>query len=99
MKWLVTYLRGKRNRTVRKTSDSKVFPFTDLRVPIMLVEDDQVTIANSITDKILLLGKVGETDSGVLLAPWPGRHRTDVFVIDEPDYMRMQTILSENLKQ
>jgi hypothetical protein len=64
----------------------------------MLVENNQVTIANSVTDKILLLGKVGDTDS-VLLAAWPGRYRTDVFLVDEPDYMRMQAVLSENLKQ
>ncbi len=98
MKWLLTYLRGNQYRPIRKTSDSKTFPFADLRVPIMLVENGQITIANSVTDKIFLLNKVNTTDS-VLLAAWPGRTRQDVFVIDKLDMIRMQRVLSENVKQ
>ena len=90
----VVYVRGSQEKEPRKSSDSRNFPFTDPRVPIMMIAEnrDTVRIANGTSDKLTLLRQVGEKD--VLLAAWPGRKLQDVFIIDKDDYYRMETILS-----
>ncbi len=90
----VVYIRGGQEREPRKSSGSRNFPFTDPRVPIMMVSEnrDTIRIANGMQDKLKLLRQVGENE--VLLAAWPGRKRQDVFVIDEDDYYRMEQILN-----
>ncbi len=90
----VVYVRGSEEREPRKSSDSRNFPFTDPRVPVMMITEDrdQVRIANGTADKLMLLRQVGEKD--VLLAAWPGRKLQDVFIIDKDDYFRMEQILS-----
>jgi len=90
----VVYVRGNREVEPRKSSDSQRFPFTDVRVPIMSVKNGggEILIANGTQDKLRLLRQAAPDD--VLLAPWPGRKRQDVFVIDKEDYGRMEQILS-----
>lgn len=90
----VVYVRGAQESEPRKSSDSRNFPFTDPRVPIIMIAENRnkIRIANGTANKLMLLRQVGEKD--VLLAAWPGRKLQDVFIIDKDDYYRMETILS-----
>lgn len=87
----ITYLRGGKNLPPRKTSESRTFPFTDVKVPVILVQDDRIRVANSVTDKLTLLRQCGEED--ILLAAWPGKTRQDIFEIDVEDFWRMEQTL------
>ena len=87
----VTYLRGGKNLPPRKTSGSRTFPFTDVKVPVILVQGDKIRVANSVSDKLMLLRQCRDEDT--LLAAWPGRTRQDIFVVDEEDFWRMEQTL------
>ena len=80
---------------VRKASKSAEFPYKDVRVPFILVPGKPaggtVVIASHAIDKLLLLGDYEEGD--LVLAPWPGRNRQDVFVID--DILKAKYALTE----
>ena len=85
--WIGNYLRGNKLVEMRRTSEKKPgrFPFGDLRVPIILVGERTILIANGIEDKIRLL-ELAEENACILLAAWPGRMSQDIFLLDNRQY-------------
>ena len=94
----VNYLVAGRSRKPRRSAKSEHFPFADPRVPLILISDGQVLIANSNADKLRLM-RMSDPKKDTMLAAWPGEYRQDVFIVDESDYYRMEQILVENSRQ
>ena len=81
------YLRGGKMIDMRRTSEKKpgVFPFDDVKVPIILIGERTILIANGIADKIRLI-ELADKNACILLAAWPGRMRQDIFLLDNRQY-------------
>lgn len=68
--------------TLRKTSDTKDFPYTSRLVTFIHISaNGTVTADHTLTGKRSMLTRAGQGD--LLLAAWPGQHRQDVFMIDD----------------
>ena len=85
--WIGNYLRGGKMVDMRRTSEKKpdVFPFDDVRVPIILIAERIILIANGVADKIRLI-ELAEENACILLAAWPGRMSQDIFLLDNRQY-------------
>lgn len=77
----------------RKTSDAKgSYPYADARVPFIAIIGEPIDIegngmnwSNRVEDKLSLV-RMAETNEDVtILSVWPGKGRTDVFVVDDLD--------------
>lgn len=64
----------------------KNFPYADPRVPFISRDEKQLWCANTVEEKLALIRKVapkaGQDFSPLILAVWPGKHRSDVFYIN-----------------
>lgn len=83
-----------RHRKPRKTSDAGGgFPYADARVPFILIsgedggidaDGDGMNWGCSPETKLGLI-EVARSTTGELLTVWPGKGRSDVFIIDDLD--------------
>ncbi len=85
--WIGNYLRGGKMIELRRTSEKKpgVFPFGEIKVPILLIGERTILIANGLADKIRLI-ELAEKNPCILLAAWPGRMSQDIFLLDNRQY-------------
>lgn len=74
----------------RKTSDARGgFPYADERVPFILIvgavdlQGDGMNWSNQIDEKLSLVRHAQRDEDVSILTVWPGKGRTDVFVIDD----------------
>lgn len=80
------------HRKPRKCSDANGgYPYVDERVPFILivgdrpigVEGDGMNWAFRADEKLALIALAEQNEDYTILTCWPGKARTDVFVIDE----------------
>ena len=70
-----------------RVSDEQKVPITADTTPLILVRKDGTIIcANSMRDKERLVFDP-ENEGGAFLAPWPGKFRTDVFLMSH-DFLK-----------
>lgn len=74
-------------RAMRKTSDQEFFPWNETTTPFIHIPqgseafDSVVSYMQEAADKLALLDSADPED--VILAVWPGKMRSDVFLVDD----------------
>ncbi|MGH2938313.1 MAG: hypothetical protein ACRDPE_09365 [Solirubrobacterales bacterium] len=75
----------------RKCSDAKgSFPYADDRVPFIAIATTPIDAqgsgmnwANKVEEKVSLIAAAEADETISILTVWPGKHRTDVFIVDD----------------